>query len=51
MQQDDVHIKVEAALHRISCFQKANLIPPPRIAKLRKDEILKYIYTIESWKS
>ena len=26
-------------------------MPPPGITKLRKDEILKYKYTIESWKS
>lgn len=26
-------------------------MPPPRIAKLEKDEIINYIYAIESWKS
>ena len=26
-------------------------MPPPGITKLEKDEILKYRYTIESWKS
>ena len=50
-QQDKVLIKVEAALQTISHFQKANLIPPLGIPKLGKDEMLKYRYTIESWRS
>jgi hypothetical protein len=51
LQQEEIHTKVEVALQRISCFQKGNLIPPPGILKIRKDEMLKYRYTIESWKS
>ena len=50
-QQEEVHNKVEVALHQISRFQKANTVPPPGIMKLAKYEILKYRYTIESWKS
>ena len=50
-QQEEIHAKAEASLQTISHFQKANSISPPRIMKLRKDEMLKYIYTVESWKS
>ena len=34
----------------ISCFQRVNDIPPLGIPKLRKDEMLKYRYTLEAWK-
>lgn len=51
MQQEDIHTKVEVALQKISHCQKTNSIPPPRISNLRKDEMLIYKYTIESWKS
>ena len=50
-QQEEIHAKVEVALQTISHFQKANSIPPPGISKLGKDEMLKYRYTVESWKS
>ena len=51
MRQEEIHTKVEAALQKISRFQKANPIPPLGIPRLGKDEMLKYRYTIESWKS
>lgn len=35
----------------MSHFQKANLVPPPRIVRLGKDELINYRYTIESWRS
>jgi hypothetical protein len=35
----------------ISCFHRVNTIPPPGIPKLGKDEIFKYIYSLEAWKS
>ena len=38
-------------LQSISFFQNVNAIPPLGIPKLRKDEICKYIYTLEAWKS
>ena len=51
LQQEEIHTKVEATLQNISRCQKANPIPTPGILKLGKDEMLKYKYTIESWKS
>lgn len=51
MPQEEIHTKVETALQKLSHFQKANPIPLPGISKLGKDEMLKYRYTIESWKS
>ena len=50
MQQEDIHTKAETTLQKISHFQKANPIPPPGISNLKKDEMLKYRYIIESWK-
>ena len=48
MQQEEVHTKAEATLQTIFHFQKANLIPPPGISRLRKDEMLKYRYIVKS---
>lgn len=48
MRREKMHDKVEAMLQQVSCFQKANHTPPPRIIKLGKDEIINYRYTIES---
>ena len=50
MQEEEIHAKAEASLQTISHFQKANSIPPPGIPKLGKDEMLKYRYTVKSWK-
>ena len=50
-QQEEIHAKAEATLQTISHFQKANSIPPRRILKIEKDEMLKYRYTVKSWKS
>ena len=46
-----MHDKVEAVLQQVSRFQKENPTPPPGIAKIGKDEIINYKYTIESWNS
>jgi hypothetical protein len=35
----------------VSRFQKLNPIPPPRIVRLEKDELINYRYTIESSRS
>ena len=34
----------------MSCFQKENPIPPPRIINLGKDQLINYRYTLESWR-
>ena len=50
-QQEECHARSEANLQSISRFQRVNVIPLPGIPKLGKDEILKYRYTLEAWKS
>ena len=45
-----MHDQAEAMLQQVLRFQKANPVPPPRIEKIRKDEIINYRYTIDSWK-
>ena len=49
--QEKIHTQSEVNLQTISCFQRINVIPPPRIPKIGKDEIFKYRYTFEAWKS
>ena len=48
---DKMHDKANDAPQQVLHFQKVNPMPPPRIEKLGKDEIINYIYTIDSWKS
>ena len=50
-QQEEFHAQSKANLQSISCFQRVNVIPPSGIPKLGKDEIFKYNYTSETWKS
>ena len=38
-------------LQSIALFQRVNPIPPLGIPIFRKDEILKYRYTLEAWRS
>ena len=39
-----------AALQHESCFQKENPIPPLRIVRLGKYELINYRYTKKSWR-
>jgi hypothetical protein len=50
-QQEEFHVQYEVNLQPISRFERVNAIPRPRIPTLVKDEIFKYRYTLESWKS
>ena len=50
-QQEEIHTKSEANLQTISHFHRVNDIPRLGIPKLGKDEMFKYRYTIEAWKS
>ena len=50
-QQEEIHVQSKENLQMISHFQRVSAIPPPRIPKLEKDEILEYRYTFEVWKS
>ena len=50
-QQEEIHAKSEANLQMISHFHRVDGIPASGIPNLRKDEMFKYRYTFEAWKS